>query len=92
MPNVVRLPVCAKSTPEDERVVEDFDYSDFCTLLEGGAAMSVHRMNGMTMLHFPRAVLIDNGGHCTCISTPGTSMELYIRAALAALDRNTAAA
>lgn len=90
MPNVHKLPVAHKLTPEDERLVEGFDYSDFCTLLEAGNAISTTRMNGMTMLHYPRAVLIDNGGQCTCISTRGSSMEIYIREALAELDRKTA--
>lgn len=92
MPNVHKLPVNRQPTPGDDRVVEDFDYSDFCTLLEAGSALNVTHLNGMTLLQYPRAVLIDNGGRCTCVTVRGTSMDGYIRAALAELDRDTIAA
>lgn len=92
MPNVHKLPVKPFTIPEDERVVEAFDYSDFCALLEAGSSIATTRINGITLMQFPRAVLIENDGHCTCISTPGTSMDGYVREALAELDRKTVAA
>jgi hypothetical protein len=63
------------------QVIEDFDYSDFCALLEAGMADTVTNLNGLTILSFNRAAVICHGDRCTMISAPGVSLGYQVRRA-----------
>jgi hypothetical protein len=89
MPNVVKLPGVFRS--DSIQIVRDFDYSDFCALLESGTAKNVQHINGMTILNYPRASLICNGGKATLIAAPGASIELLVRDAHAMLEEPASA-
>jgi hypothetical protein len=78
--------------PVNERRVDDFPYDDYCVLLEAGTAQSHTEINGMTILQYPRAIIICHGDKCTSITQTGTDMDAYIAACLAELDHKTVAA
>jgi hypothetical protein len=90
--NVHKLPVKGVFTPGSLQTIQDFDYSDFCVLLEAGTAENRVDLNGMTILQYPYASIICHGDHCTCVASQGASIGFYLREAEAALDRHTAEA
>jgi hypothetical protein len=85
--NVRKLRASDLFIPGALQVIEDFDYSDFCTLLEAETAERKTELNGMTILQYPYASIICHGDHCTCIATPGASVAIYLREAHEELER-----
>lgn len=83
MDNVARLPGVFQ--PGQLQTIQDFDYEDFCALLEAGSCSNVARINGLTILNFPKIVIICCGDNCTAISTPGHSLTFLINEAHALL-------
>lgn len=84
MPNVVRLPGLFQQNTV--QVVQDFDYADFCVLLEADTALACDQINGMTVLHYPRISIICAGDRCTSICAPHASIDRVLKEAHALLD------
>lgn len=81
------VPLRTGHWPTAQRVVEAVSLEHFCLALEAGEWDSKQEINGMTILQYPRVVMIccDNA-HCTIIRQTGTDMEAYFKEACDALD------
>jgi hypothetical protein len=77
--NVTKLPGVFRQ--DAIQIVQDFDYSDFCALLESGVAENVSHINGMTILNLPRCSIICNGDRCTSIIAVGANIDRMIEEA-----------
>lgn len=70
-----------------QRHVTAVTVEQFCTADARGEWQTRHVVNGMTILQYPRAIMICcGGGRCSLIAQAGTNMEAYIDEALEELE------
>lgn len=73
--------------PIAQREVEEISFDKFCIALEAGEWQSRHFISGMTILQYPRVLMICcDDGKCTVVKQVGTNMDAYFYEALEALD------
>jgi hypothetical protein len=82
------FPIGAAHWPASQREVEPITFEQFCSALEAREWDSKHHVNGMTILQFPRVVMICCAYNtCTAIKHIGTSIDAYFDECLEALEQ-----
>jgi hypothetical protein len=77
--------------PSSQRIVEPIEFEQFCQALEAQEWDTKHHINGMTILQFPRMVMICCAyNSCSVIRQQGTNMDAYFDECLEALDEAAA--